>query len=78
MCSSDLEGVTYESGDSEAVIDLTRSIGRAEVRMDDARAPGSAGAKLVAIELKGFSTRSAAQISKLDVAGAINAGGGQS
>ena len=74
----DTEGVTYESGDSEAVIDLTRSIGRAEVRMDDARAPGSAGAKLVAIELKGFSTRSAAQISKLDVAGAINAGGGQS
>ena len=73
--AEDGEGVTYEPEDDEAVIDLTRSIGRAEVRMDDNRAPGSAGAKLVAIRLAGFSTRSAAQISKVDVCGAIPAGG---
>lgn len=73
----DHEGVSFEKGDTDIVIDLTRSIGRAEQQLDDGRSPNTAGEKLVAVALNGFSTRSAAQIAKIDVAGAVAAGGGE-
>lgn len=75
--SIDNEGVSFEKGDTDIVVDLTRKIGRAEQQLDDGRSPNTAGEKMVAVDLNGFSTRHGAQIAKIDVAGAVSAGGGE-